>query len=80
MLLPKTWQDWVIAVGSFLFFVALLPSVFSENKPDVWTSGMTSLNLTAFTVIYYSLGLRFGTITTALATLAWYVLWYQKLF
>lgn len=77
-MLPATWQDWVIAVGSLMFFFALLPSVFGKDKPDVRTSALTAVILTAFMVAYASLGLKFAMFTTALVAVAWYVLFYQK--
>lgn len=79
MELPLTWQDWVLTIGQILFFVALLPSIFSQHKPSAWTSFMTGGTLTAFTVVFFSLGLIWGAVTAALVAVAWYVLLLQKL-
>lgn len=76
--LPETWQDWVVAIGSLLFFFALLPSILSKNKPSVWTSLLTASILTIFAVVYWTLGLTFGTATTALTATGWCVLFFQK--
>jgi uncharacterized membrane protein YGL010W len=78
-LLPEIWQDWVIMTGSLLFFFALLPSIFSDNKPSIWTSAMTATVLSAFTITYWTLDLTFGTITTGIATIGWWILLYQKI-
>lgn len=80
MNLPKTWQDWVISVGQLLFFFALLPSVFSVNKPH-WTSSlMTGTILLVFTYTFWTLGLRWGSVTSALVGGTWLLLWGQMVF
>lgn len=58
MQLPKTWQDWVIGVGQALFFVALLPSVFSADKPHWASSLLTGTILFAFAYTFRTLHLR----------------------
>lgn len=78
MKLPKTWQDWVIALGSFMFFIALIPTIISKDKPDIRTIVITAIGMTAFTITYGSMKLWYGMTMSALTTLAWYVLWYQK--
>lgn len=80
MILPETWQDWVLMIGNLIFFLALLPSIFSKDKPNVWTSGPTSAVLSAITVTYWSLGLKFGSVMLGLSALAWCVLFFQKIF
>jgi hypothetical protein len=73
------WQDIVIAVGSLIFALALLPSVLSKHKPALWTSAMTGIVLVVFTIAYASLSLWYATVTTSLAALLWIVLAVQKI-
>jgi len=77
MELPLIWQDWVITIGQLLFFVALLPSVFSEDKPNRWSSLMTAIILATFAYTFWTLGLFWGAFTSTLVTLAWFVLFFQ---
>lgn len=79
MTLPLIWQDWVLTLGSLVFFIALIPSILSKDKPDIKTSMPTALVMTAFTITYGSLGLWYGMSTSALTTIAWYILWFQKI-
>lgn len=73
-----SWQDIVLLFGNLVFFLALIPSILSANKPSKWTSLFTALALTAFSFTYYSLGLVYGTITVALSAIGWWVLFFQK--
>ena len=72
------WQDYILTAGSILFIVALLPSVFSKDKPALKTSLLTGTILAIFAFTYASLSLWFTTITTALASITWFILVYQK--
>jgi hypothetical protein len=72
------WQDIVIAIGSLILAIGLIPSVLSKDKPSLWTSVITSLVLITFTIAYASLALWYATFTTALAALLWIVLAAQK--
>lgn len=62
-----------------VFALALLPSVFSKDKPALWTSLMTGSVLVVFAVVYASLSLWYATFTTALAAGLWIVLAIQKI-
>ena len=73
------WQDIVIAVGSLIFAIALLPSVLSKHKPALWTSAMTGTVLVVFTITYATLSLLYATITTSFAALLWIILAIQKM-
>jgi hypothetical protein len=73
------WQDIVLAIGSLIFALALLPSVFSQHKPALWTSGLTGVVLVIFAVTYASLTLWYATVTTSLAAILWLVLAVQKM-
>lgn len=78
--LPANWQDWVLAIGQLIFFVALFPSIFSAHKPSMWTSFMTAGILTIFAGVFWSLSLFFGAATSALVASGWYVLFFQKVY
>jgi len=73
------WQDIILAVGSLILAVALLPSIMSQHKPDLWTSSLTCVVLFIFSITYASLSLWYATCTTTLAALLWGILFVQKL-
>jgi uncharacterized membrane protein len=72
------WQDIVIAVGSLVFAIALVPSVLSHHKPALWTSTVTGTVLVLFAVTYASLSLWYATLTTSLTAIMWIILAIQK--
>jgi hypothetical protein len=72
------WQDWVLSAGSIVFIIALIPSIVGENKPMLSSSVITGLVLVAFAAVYGTLSLWFATITTALTSVAWFILGGQK--
>mgnify|MGYP001559148886 FL=1 len=72
------WQDMVFTVGAIFFIVALLPSVFSENKPDIKTSSLTAVILTCFSVTYFTLHLYFSAVVTLATAILWGFLAWQK--
>ena len=73
-----SWQDIVIGVGAWIFFFALLPSIFSKNKPALPTSIITGSVLASFVVAYASLSLWASAISTSFASAAWFILARQK--
>lgn len=79
MELPSTWQDWVISIGQLSFFFALLPSVFSSQKPHWASSLLTGLILLVFSFTFWSLQLTWGAITAGLVGFTWLVLLLQVL-
>jgi hypothetical protein len=79
MSLPTSWQDWVLSIGSLLFVIALLPSIFGKDKPALKTCVLTAIVMTAFSITYGSLGLWYTMFTSAIVTIEWYILWYQKI-
>lgn len=78
MLMFETWQDLVLTVGQLIFFVALLPSVFSKNKPSKWTSLITAVVLISFGFTFFSLGMVYSTIVAVLNSFVWGILYVQK--
>ena len=73
-----SWQDFVFMFGNIVFFLALIPSIMSEDKPSKWTSLSTAIVMTIFVVTYYSLSLMYATVTGSFSALAWWVLYFQK--
>lgn len=46
-------SELVFIIGGTILSVALIPSVWSENKPDPKTSALSGIVLAAFTVNYF---------------------------
>lgn len=73
-----TWQDIVLSVGSWIFIIALLPSLFGKDKPPISTSLMTGGVLLVYNFVYVSLHLWLTLVSTGILTLAWLTLAVQK--
>lgn len=73
------WQDIVLTIGSALFSVALLPSVFGKNKPAWSSSLLTGSVLGVFAVVYATLGLWFSFGSTLVTASLWFVLLAQAI-
>jgi hypothetical protein len=73
------WQDIVLATGSIIFSVALIPSILSKHKPALLTSCLTFSVLVAYIVTYASLTFWYATFGVALNALCWGILAVQKL-
>lgn len=73
------WQDLVLTGGSAVFALALLPSVFSKDKPALSTSFMTGTVLLIFAFVYWTLSLWVSTITTIITGFLWLTLAIQKI-
>lgn len=73
------WQDTVIAVGQFIFVLALLPArVDPDKKPPCVTSAITGAVLLVFAGTFASLELWYGAGTTLLCALGWLALLVQQ--
>lgn len=72
------WQDYIFTAGSIIFIIALLPSVFSKDKPALSTSLMTGTVLAIFAFNYTTLSLWFSATSTALTSATWFFLAVQK--
>jgi hypothetical protein len=72
------WQDIVIFIVSLGFILALIPSVKSENKPDILTSFFTGLGLSIFSLTYLTLSLPLSAVISAITASVWFYLAYQK--
>ena len=73
------WQDWVMSIGQWLFIIALLPTIFSSNKPPLLTSILTAIVLSSFVVALSSLGLIISAISTGLTCVCWIIIAVQTL-
>jgi hypothetical protein len=72
------WQDIVIFIVSLGFILALIPSVKSENKPDILTSFFTGLGLAILSITYLTLSLPLSSLISAMTASVWIYLAYQK--
>lgn len=78
-LLHNMWQDFVILIGSLVFLIALLPSIFSKNKPDKLTSISTAIVLYVYFGTYITLDLYFSSTVVLATATAWLVLFFQAI-
>jgi hypothetical protein len=71
------WEEIVLSFGAIIFAIALIPSIISDDKPDLRTSLTTGLVLLAFTAAYISLGLTFAAATVFITAGFWFTLAFQ---
>ena len=69
----------VLAVGGFVLATALVPALRSAEKPPLRTSLVTGGVLALFTVTLGTLGLWLATIPTAVQSIGWLYLGWQRL-
>jgi hypothetical protein len=74
------WQDIILGLGSIVFCLALIPTIFSKNKPSLWTSVPTCMTLFAFVIVYYSLDLYFAVATTFASATLWDIIALQTIY
>lgn len=67
----------IFGVGSFLFALALVPSVVRQNAPARSTSLLTAAVLTVFLYPYITLHYWLSTVTDAITAGLWWVLLVQ---
>lgn len=72
------WQDVVIGIGQFVFALALVPAIVSEEKPPRSTCAMTGGLLAVFAMVYATLDLWLATLACAICATCWLVLMIQK--
>jgi len=75
-----SWQDILLSIGQFVFAVALLPSVFSKDKPALSTSLTTGIVLAIFAFTYFTLKLWSAATFAVLVGAIWFILAVQKYF
>jgi hypothetical protein len=72
------WQDIIITIGTFIFAIALIPTLKSADKPPVSTSLTTGLTLIVFAVTFSTLGLWFSFVMNLVTGSLWLTLALQK--
>lgn len=72
------WQDYIFSVAGIFFTIALLPSLFSVDKPAITTSIMNGCILIAIIATYISLSLWLSALITVSTCLIWFTLAWQK--
>ncbi len=72
------WQDIVMAVGQFIFFVALIPTIKAKEKPALSTCVVTAVILTAYIPTLWTLRLYTGMTSTVLIAGGWWTLAIQN--
>jgi len=73
------WQDFVMGVGAWMFFIALLPAIKSNDKSPTSTSLLTAGVLSVYVVCMATLGLMLSAVSTAITAACWWILFVQKL-
>ena len=73
------WQDYAITVIQIGFSLALMPALFSQQKPDPWTCFLTGSLLLAMSVVIFTLDIIFGAVTTFAISMLWFILLWQSL-
>lgn len=74
-----SWQEIVLAAGQVIFIIALLPSIFSKDKPEIWTSILTGAVALSISITYTTLSLEAAAISAFFNFVAWSILAIQKL-
>jgi hypothetical protein len=69
----------IFLVGGFLLAASLLPSVFSESKPDVRTSLIAGSVLALYTASFLAMGQKWSALGVVASTTLWFVLLAQGL-
>jgi hypothetical protein len=72
------WQEIILTLGQIIFIVALLPSVFSKDKPEIWTSILTGLVAYSICATYFTLSLPLAAISAGFNGVFWSILAIQK--
>ena len=70
--------DQIFSIGSLIFTLSLIPSVWSEHKPSFWTSFLTGSVLALFGVTYLAMYLYWSAGVTFITSALWYTLAIQK--
>jgi hypothetical protein len=72
------WQETVLAIGQIIFIIALLPSVFSRDKPEIWTSVITGSVALSIAITYLTMKLPFAAVSAFFNFVFWSILAVQK--
>jgi len=72
------WQDIVFGTGQWLFAIALIPSILSNNKPSIMTSALNSMVLASFVIAYITMGFYVSAFSATIVAIEWLILLIQK--
>ena len=72
------WQETILAIGQVVFIIALLPSVFSSDKPEIWTSLITGSVALSIAITYATMKLPIAAISAFFNFVFWSILAIQK--
>ena len=73
-------QDYIISISQIVFIVALIPSIKSKlEKPNLYTSIVTSICLFLISYCFYTLSLLFSAVSSAMSGIMWAILAWQRL-
>lgn len=72
-------EDIVFSIGNLILAAALLPSIFSTNKPSAITSLITCAILAAFCCCFIKMKYELTVWITGAASILWFVLFVQAL-
>lgn len=73
------WQDIVLTAGSWIFIIALIPTLRGREKPQISTSVVTGCILVVYAFVYATLELWISVVSTSALALSWFVLAAQKM-
>ncbi len=73
-----SWQDIILTIGQVIFVIALLPSIFSKNKPALSTSVMNAVVLAIMGVVDLTIKLYGTTLGLFAVAICWAILAVQK--
>jgi hypothetical protein len=72
------WQDWVIAICQWGFALALLPTVFGDEKPEVLTALVTAVLAAAVAVTFATIPLMWAGMATGSTSVIWFIITAQS--
>ena len=72
------WQEALLTLGQIVFIVALLPSVFSNDKPEIWTSIITGTVALSIAVTYVTMRMPVAAVSAFFNFVFWSILALQK--
>ena len=72
------WQQIILGLGQIVFVIALIPSLVSNQKPEIWTSIITGLVALSITITYFSMSLIFAAISASVNFIIWSILAIQR--
>lgn len=73
------WQDYVFFIVQLILALALLPSIYSKDKPNFKSSILMSICLLVITFTNLTLNLWFGALGAFANVVMWTILAFQKL-